>query len=77
MDNPLQLVAWLALLALAVVSCQFILNQYRLYCAARETAALEFQFLRERIALIAEQPGSTTVAELGRQGAFWHLDIFA
>src|SRR3990172_128371 len=55
MDNPLQLVAWLALLALAVVACQFILNQYRLYLTARETGGLGFQFLRERIALVADQ----------------------
>jgi ferredoxin-NADP reductase len=55
MDNPLQLVAWLALVAVAVVSSQLVLNQYRLYRTARETTALEFQFLRERIALIADQ----------------------
>jgi ferredoxin-NADP reductase len=55
MDNPLQLVAWLALFAVAVVSCQFVINQYRLFRTARETAQLEHDLLRERIGLVAEQ----------------------
>ena len=55
MDNPIQVVAWLALIAVGVVSCQFIVNQYRLYRTARETATLEHDYLRERIALIADQ----------------------
>lgn len=55
MDHPLQLVSWLALAGVVVVTCQFVLNQYRLQRTARGTAELEHQFLRERIALIADQ----------------------
>ncbi len=55
MDQPFQILAWLALLMLAVVSAQMVVNQYRLFRAAQSTAALERDYLRERIGQIADQ----------------------
>ncbi len=55
MDQPFQILAWLALLMLAVVSAQVVVNQYRLFRAAQSTAALERDYLRERIGQIADQ----------------------
>lgn len=55
MDSPLQLFAWLILGGLAVVVGQFMVNQYRLFRFARQSAELEHQFLRERISAITGQ----------------------
>ena len=55
MDQPFQILAWLALLMLAIVSTQVVVNQYRLFRAAQSTAALERDYLRERIGQIADQ----------------------
>lgn len=55
MDNPLQLAALLILAALAVVAGLVMFNQYRLFRFARQSAEMEHQILRERIALIIDQ----------------------
>ena len=55
MDHPFQIVAWIALLMVAVVSAQVIVLQYRLHRTAQTTAALERDYLRERIGQIADQ----------------------
>ena len=55
MTNPLQLLAFAGLAALALGFVQLSFRQYRLYRTALETAELERQYLRERIGLIADQ----------------------
>ena len=55
MGDPLQLLAFAALAGVALAVAQMVLNQYRLFRTARETATLELTFLQERIALVAEQ----------------------
>ena len=55
MGDPLQLLAFAALAGVTLAVAQMVVNQYRLFRTARETATLELNFLQERIALVAEQ----------------------
>src|ERR1041385_7215571 len=55
MSDPLQLVAFAGLAAVALGFLQLTFRQFRLHRVAQQTAELECQFLRERIGLIADQ----------------------
>lgn len=59
MDSPLQLFAWVILAGLAVVVGQFIVNQFRLFRFARQSAELEHEHLRERISQLAQRRRET------------------
>lgn len=55
MTNPLQLVAFAGLAAVALGFIQLTFRQFHLHRAALETTELERRYLRERIGLIADQ----------------------
>jgi uncharacterized protein len=55
MPDPLQIIAFIALGGIAVAVLRFLATQFRLARNARATAALERDYLREQIGLIAEQ----------------------
>ena len=55
MTNPLQLIAFIGLAAVALGFLQLTVRQFRLHRVGQQTAELERQYLRERIGLIADQ----------------------